>query len=226
MLRDFGVPVPRGIAGFHRRRGGEGREGAGRPGLGGEGADPCRRPRQGRRRQSRQIDRRREERSRAHARRRRSSRHQTGPQGKQVHRLYIEEGSAIAAEFYLSLLVDRETSRVAIVVSTEGGMDIEEVAHETPEKILTFSVDPATGICPHHVRRVSQALELDGDLQKQMSEPADQALPGLRRQGHEPARDQSADRHQGQQARLPRRQGRLRRQRALSPPRYGRSCAT
>ena len=74
--------------------------------------------------------------------------HQTGPQGKQVNRLYIEEGSAIDREFYLSALVDRETSRVAFVVSTEGGMDIEEVAHDTPEKIMTFSVDPATGIMP------------------------------------------------------------------------------
>ena len=73
--------------------------------------------------------------------------HQTGPKGKQVNRLYIEEGSAIDSEFYLSMLVDRETSRVAFVVSTEGGMDIEEVAHDTPEKIVTFTVDPATGIC-------------------------------------------------------------------------------
>src|SRR6202167_5939251 len=76
--------------------------------------------------------------------------HQTGPHGKEVHRLYIEEGSAIDKEFYLSMLIDRETSRVAIVVSTEGGMDIEEVAHKTPEKIITFSIDPATGVFPHH----------------------------------------------------------------------------
>ncbi|GIK82623.1 MAG: ADP-forming succinate--CoA ligase subunit beta [Pseudorhodoplanes sp.] len=95
--------------------------------------------------------------------------HQTGPKGKQVNRLYIEEGSAIAKEFYLSMLVDRVSSRVAIVVSTEGGMNIEEVAHETPEKILTITVDPATNICPHHVRNVSKALGLDADLQKQMS---------------------------------------------------------
>jgi succinyl-CoA synthetase beta subunit len=71
--------------------------------------------------------------------------HQTGPKGKQVNRLYIEEGAAIAKEFYLSLLVDRETSRVSVVASTEGGMDIEDVAHSTPEKIITFSIDPATG---------------------------------------------------------------------------------
>src|SRR5262245_16391211 len=93
--------------------------------------------------------------------------HQTGPHGKQVNRLYIEEGSAIEREFYLSALVDRETSRVAFVVSTEGGMDIEKVAHDTPEKIITFSVDPATGIMPHHGRTVAQALGLTGDLAKQ-----------------------------------------------------------
>ena len=93
--------------------------------------------------------------------------HQTGPQGKQVNRIYIEEGSAIDKEFYLSMLVDRETSRIAFVVSTEGGMNIEEVAHDTPVKIITFSVDPATGIMPHHGRRVAQALKLTGDLAKQ-----------------------------------------------------------
>jgi succinyl-CoA synthetase beta subunit len=92
---------------------------------------------------------------------------QTGPAGKQVNRLYIEDGSDIAKEFYLSALVDRETSRVAFVVSTEGGMDIEKVAHDTPEKILTFSVDPATGIMPHHGRTVAKALGLSGDQAKQ-----------------------------------------------------------
>ncbi|MEI5664659.1 ADP-forming succinate--CoA ligase subunit beta [Bosea sp. CCNWLW174] len=92
---------------------------------------------------------------------------QTGPAGKQVNRLYIEDGSDISKEFYLSALVDRETSRVAFVVSTEGGMDIEKVAHDTPEKILTFSVDPATGIMPHHGRTVAKALGLSGDQAKQ-----------------------------------------------------------
>jgi succinyl-CoA synthetase beta subunit len=95
--------------------------------------------------------------------------HQTGPHGKKVNRLYIEEGSAIDKEFYLSMLVDRESSRVAIVVSTEGGMDIEEVAHSHPEKIATVTVDPVANICPHHVRRISKLLGLDADLQKQMS---------------------------------------------------------
>ncbi|WP_089174094.1 ADP-forming succinate--CoA ligase subunit beta [Bosea sp. AS-1] len=92
---------------------------------------------------------------------------QTGPAGKQVNRLYIEDGSDIEKEFYLSALVDRETSRIAFVVSTEGGMDIEAVAHDSPEKIKTFSVDPATGIMPHHGRTVAQALGLTGDLAKQ-----------------------------------------------------------
>ena len=92
---------------------------------------------------------------------------QTGPAGKQVNRLYIEDGSDIEAEFYLSMLVDRATSRISFVVSTEGGMDIEQVAHDTPEKIVTFTVDPATGVMPLHGRRVAKALGLTGDLAKQ-----------------------------------------------------------
>ncbi len=93
---------------------------------------------------------------------------QTGPAGKQVNRLYIEDGSDIEKEFYLSMLVDRQTGRVAFVVSTEGGMDIEAVAHDTPEKILTFSVDPATGYMAHHGRTIAKALGLSGDLAKQV----------------------------------------------------------
>ncbi|MFC0240632.1 ADP-forming succinate--CoA ligase subunit beta [Rhodopseudomonas telluris] len=92
---------------------------------------------------------------------------QTGPAGKQVNRLYIEEGSEIDKEFYLSLLVDRATSRVSFVVSTEGGMSIEDVAHETPEKIVSFTVDPATGIMGHHGRTVAKALNLKGEQAKQ-----------------------------------------------------------
>ncbi|MGY4474995.1 ADP-forming succinate--CoA ligase subunit beta [Bradyrhizobium sp. USDA 3364] len=92
---------------------------------------------------------------------------QTGPHGKQVNRLYIEEGSDIDKEFYLSILVNRETSEISFVVSTEGGVNIEEVAHSTPEKIVSFSVDPATGIMAHHGRTVAKALKLTGDLAKQ-----------------------------------------------------------
>ena len=99
---------------------------------------------------------------------------QTGPAGKVVNRLYIEEGSDIEKEFYLSALVDRATSRVSFVVSTEGGMDIEEVAHTTPEKIITFSIDPATGVMPHHGRTVAKTLKLSGDLAKQAGKLVEQ----------------------------------------------------
>jgi succinyl-CoA synthetase beta subunit len=92
---------------------------------------------------------------------------QTGPHGKQVNRLYIEEGSDIDKEFYLSVLVNRETSEVSFVVSTEGGVNIEDVAHNSPEKIISFSVDPATGIMAHHGRTVAKALQLTGDLARQ-----------------------------------------------------------
>ncbi|MCR9149402.1 MAG: ADP-forming succinate--CoA ligase subunit beta [Rhodobacteraceae bacterium] len=93
--------------------------------------------------------------------------HQTGPVGKQVGRVYIEDGSDIARELYLALLVDRQTSRIAFVCSTEGGMDIEEVAAATPEKILSFSVDPASGLSDFHGRRVAFALGLEGGQVKQ-----------------------------------------------------------
>src|SRR5438445_12044711 len=104
---------------------------------------------------------------------------QTGPQGKQVNRLYIEEGSDIDKEFYLSALVDRETGEVSFVVSTEGGVNIEDVAHNTPEKIVTFSVDPATGIMPHHGRTVAKALGLSGDLARQAERLASQLYTGF-----------------------------------------------
>ena len=92
---------------------------------------------------------------------------QTGPAGKQVQRLYITDGVDIAKEFYLALLVDRETGRIAVVASTEGGMEIEKVAHDSPEKIATIVIDPATGLMPHHGREVAAALGLSGDLAKQ-----------------------------------------------------------
>jgi succinyl-CoA synthetase beta subunit len=92
---------------------------------------------------------------------------QTGPAGRKVNRLYLEDGSDIASEFYLSMLVDRQKGQVAFVISTEGGMDIEKVAHDTPEKIVTFSVDPSTGVMPHHGQAVANVLRLKDDLAKQ-----------------------------------------------------------
>ncbi len=100
---------------------------------------------------------------------------QTGPEGKQVQRLYITDGVDIAQEFYLALLVERSTGRIAMVASTEGGMDIEKVAHDTPDKIVTLTIDPTTGLMPHHGRAVAAALGLSGDLAKQ----AGKLLPRL-----------------------------------------------
>ena len=93
--------------------------------------------------------------------------HQTGPAGKQVNRIYIEDGAGIERELYLALLVDRASSRVSFVASTEGGMDIEAVAAKTPEKILSFTVDPATRLSSFHGRRVAFALGLEGKQVKQ-----------------------------------------------------------
>ena len=87
---------------------------------------------------------------------------QTGPAGRQVNRLYIEDGADIARELYLSLLVDRSVGRVAFVVSTEGGMDIEQVAHEAPEKIVTVAIDPASGVTDADAARLCEVLELQG----------------------------------------------------------------
>ena len=94
--------------------------------------------------------------------------HQTGPAGKQVNRLYIEDGADIATELYCSLLVNRETGQVAFVVSTEGGMDIEEVAHATPEKIQTIDIDPSTGVTDASAAAVCDALKLEGTARDDM----------------------------------------------------------
>ncbi|WP_378946882.1 ADP-forming succinate--CoA ligase subunit beta [Mesorhizobium sp. ANAO-SY3R2] len=88
---------------------------------------------------------------------------QTGPAGKQVNRLYIEDGADIDRELYLSLLVDRSVGRVAFVVSTEGGMDIEQVAHDTPEKIITVAIDPEAGVTADDLKALNAALKLSGE---------------------------------------------------------------
>ena len=94
--------------------------------------------------------------------------HQTGPEGREVRRLYVEDGCDIAEELYLSLLVDRGNSRVTIIASSEGGMDIEEVAANEPDKILSLGIDPATGLQPHHMRRIASILGLAGATAKQL----------------------------------------------------------
>ncbi len=96
--------------------------------------------------------------------------HQTGPEGKEVHRLYVEEGCNIAKEYYLSLVVDPATSRILIMASSEGGVEIEEVAEKSPEKIITVSVDPVTGISGFHTRKVAFGIGLGGDDIKKFSQ--------------------------------------------------------
>src|SRR3569623_761298 len=97
---------------------------------------------------------------------------QTGAEGKQVNRLYVTDGVDIAKEYYLAQLVARGSGRVAMVASTEGGMDIETVAHDTPERITTITIDPAQGFQGHHGRALAYALKLDGDLNKQAQQLA------------------------------------------------------
>ena len=89
--------------------------------------------------------------------------HQTGPQGKEVNRVYVEAGVDIDRELYLGMLVDRGASRVVVMASTEGGMEIENVARDTPEKIIKVTIDPATGLMPYHARRIAYGLGLEGD---------------------------------------------------------------
>jgi len=91
--------------------------------------------------------------------------HQTGPEGKLVQRLLVEQGLAIKSELYLALVVDRESRRIAIMASTEGGMDIETVAHDTPEKIVTLAINPETGVTEADAANLCEALKLDGDAQ-------------------------------------------------------------
>src|SRR5258708_37574884 len=89
--------------------------------------------------------------------------HQTGPQGKEVNRVYVEAGVDIDRELYLGMLVDRSASRVVVMASTEGGMEIENVARDTPEKIIKVTIDPATGLMPYQARRIAYGLGLEGD---------------------------------------------------------------
>lgn len=93
---------------------------------------------------------------------------QTGPAGKKVHKVYVEAGSAIAKEYYLAMLLDRETATVAMIFSTSGGMDIEEVAHKTPEKIVRVSIDPITGLQPYHMRAVTSRMKLPANEAKEL----------------------------------------------------------
>jgi len=99
--------------------------------------------------------------------------HQTGPKGQVVKRVYIESGCDIAKEYYFSAVLDRSSNRITFMASTEGGVDIEEVAEKTPEKIIKVSVDPVTGILPFHCRALAFRLGFSGDKAKQMMKIAE-----------------------------------------------------
>jgi succinyl-CoA synthetase beta subunit len=101
--------------------------------------------------------------------------HQTGPDGRQVRRVFIEDGCDIARELYLGAVIDRATSQITLMASTEGGVEIEKVAAETPEKIVLVGIDPATGFMPYHGRKLAFGLQLEG---KQVSK-AIQFMRGL-----------------------------------------------
>ncbi len=143
--------------------------------------------------------------------------HQSGPAGRVVNRVYIEDGSDIARELYLALLIDRVSSRIAFVCSTEGGMDIEEVAARTPEKLLSFSIDPASGISGFHGRRVAFALGLEGKQVRQCVDLVTRLYRLFIEKDCEMLEINPLDRHHRRRPALPRRQDGLRQQRALSP---------
>lgn len=103
--------------------------------------------------------------------------HQTGPEGKLVKKVYVEAGSNIVKEYYLALVLDRETATISIMFSTEGGMDIEEVAEKTPEKIIVVKVDPTIGLRDHHMRRIAFAMKLPKEEQKELKK----VIPNLYR---------------------------------------------
>ncbi len=167
LLQAYGAPVAEGRVAETPQEAAAHAERARRRDLRGEGADPCRRPRQRRRHQAG------EDACRSCTPRptacsaSRSITPQTGPKGRVVRRVYVVKDATIARELYLSLLVDRGSGRVAFVASTEGGVDIEEVAANTPEKIVTLTVDPASGISAFHGRVIASALKLEGPLAKQ-----------------------------------------------------------
>ena len=138
--------------------------------------------------------------------------HQTGPAGRLVKRLYIEDGSAIDRELYLSALVDRATSRIAFIVSTEGGMDIEEVAHKTPEKIHTFQIEPVAGYSPYIGNEIAVALGVKGEAGKQIGKVVKGLYDAFIAKDMSLSGNQSAGGDQGRQHHLPGCQAEFRRQ--------------
>ena len=142
---------------------------------------------------------------------------QTGPAGRPVHRVYVEAGCDIARELYLSLLVDRVTGRVTVIASTEGGMEIEDVAARQPEKIMRVAVDPAAGMSGYLARRLAYGLGLTGNQIAALGRFLPALVPYLLRAGLFDRRDQSPRRHRRRRDHRAGCQGQLRRQRAVPP---------
>ena len=218
LFAEYGIPVPQATSRRTPAEARRGRQRARRQALGRQGAGPCGRPRQGRRRQARAS---RSAEVEQHAKAMLGTRlvtHQSGPEGLPVDCVYVESGSSIDRELYLSLVVDRSAERIAIMASAAGGMDIEQVAHDTPEKIFTLDVCIRPRASQH--LPVPQArLRLGPQRGEQVPAPrhaaqAREAVPRVRR---EPGRAQPADRDQGRPPRRARRQDQHRRQRAVPP---------
>ena len=145
--------------------------------------------------------------------------HQTGPQGQKVRRLLIEEGADIKKEYYVAVLTDRATQKVALMGSSEGGMDIEEVAHDTPEKIIKVFVDPLTGLSDAQAGELAHGIGVPAASQAQAVDVVQEALPLLHGHRRLAGRDQPADPRGQRQHQGARREVQLRRQRAVPPPR-------
>ncbi len=203
----------------HDARGGESRgHEARRQSLGRQGAGARGRPRQGRRRQAREVGRRGRAARQSACSARASSRIKAAPEGLPIDYVYVEAGSSIERELYLSLVVDRSSERIAVMASAAGGMDIEEVAHKTPEKILTLTLHPAAGLedypGPQARLRLRARCRRSRGSSRDILRKLDEAVSRMRR---EPRRGQPADRHERRPRRRARREDQHRGQRAVPP---------
>ena len=152
--------------------------------------------------------------------------YQTGPDGQKVSRLLVEEGLAIDRELYLGLVLDRSSKRIVLMVSKEGGVEIEKIAEEHPEKIHKVFINPAVGLQAFEAQKLGFALGLTRRFAQEGRQDDAGALQRLHRDRRVDPRDQPADRHEERRPARARREDELRRQRALSPRTTSASCAT
>jgi succinyl-CoA synthetase beta subunit len=145
--------------------------------------------------------------------------HQTGPEGQKVRRLYIEDGADINKEYYVSVVTDRATQKIAFIASSEGGMDIEEVAHSTPEKIITEFIDPLTGLGDAQAKKIADAIGMPADSTAQAVDIFKKSLPVLHGNRRVVGGNQPSEPRQQRQRDGLRREVQLRRQRFVPSPR-------